>query len=142
MLRKTESLDPKRIQEERDTNRRGRHLLFPPAACAHQADCIDVPARYLCASRFENESLLRGVYFTSGTQEGTPIDRIMGVLAGVYGMERQELPAFRGRPRAFFISRLLKGVIFPEAELAGLESRIERRRKWFRLAAYTPLLLF
>ena len=29
----------------------------------------------------EQRSLLRGVYFTSGTQEGTPIDRVLGTLA-------------------------------------------------------------
>ena len=32
------------------------------------------------ATRFDRRSLLRGVYFTSGTQEGTPIDRLMAAI--------------------------------------------------------------
>jgi type VI secretion system protein ImpL len=140
VLRRLNHWTLKRIQEERDTNRRGSIFCFPqqlellkPVVSAFLRDIFG-------ASRFEKEPLLRGVYFTSGTQEGTPIDRIMAVLASVYGMERQELPAFRGRPKSFFISRLLKDVIFPEAELAGLDPRIERRRTWFRLASYAFLL--
>ena len=37
--------------------------------------------------------MLRGVYFTSGTQEGTPIDRVMGALA------RTLRPRAHGSPR-------------------------------------------
>jgi type VI secretion system protein ImpL len=141
VLRRLNHWTLKRIQEERDTNRRGTIFCFPQQLALLKPTVSAFLRDIFGASRFEKEPLLRGVYFTSGTQEGTPIDRIMGVLASVYGMERQELPAFRGRPKSFFISRLLKDVIFPEAELAGLDPRIERRRTWFRLAAYTSLLV-
>ena len=30
--------------------------------------------------------LLRGVYFTFGTQEGTPIDRLTGLMARAFGL--------------------------------------------------------
>ena len=33
-------------------------------------------------------ALLRGVYFTSGTQEGTPIDRLTGALARGLGVDQ------------------------------------------------------
>ena len=141
VLRRLNHWTLKRIQEERDTNRRGTIFCFPQQLALLKPTVSAFLRDIFGASRFEKEPLLRGVYFTSGTQEGTPIDRIMGVLASVYGMERQELPAFRGRPKSFFINRLLKDVIFPEAELAGLDPRIERRRTWFRLAAYTSLLI-
>lgn len=131
----------KRIQEERDVNRRGTIFCFPQQLATTKPIISGLLRDIFGTSRFEKESLLRGVYFTSGTQEGTPIDRIMGVLAGVYGMDRQELPAFRGRPKSFFINRLLKDVVLPEAELAGLDPRIEFRRRWFRWAAYACLLI-
>ncbi|MGA2400951.1 MAG: type VI secretion system membrane subunit TssM, partial [Syntrophobacteraceae bacterium] len=141
VLRRLNNWTLKRIQEERDTNRRGTIFCFPQQLALVKPIISAFMRDIFGASRFEKEPLLRGVYLTSGTQEGTPIDRIMGVLATVYGMERQELPAFRGRPKSFFISRLLKDVIFPEAELAGLDPRIERRRTWFRWAAYASLLI-
>ena len=55
------------------------------------------------------------MYFTSGTQEGSPIDRVLGTLARTFGLERQILPR-RGRSgKSFFINRLLQDVIFTEA---------------------------
>ena len=141
VLRKLDHWTLRRIQDERDTNRRGAIFCFPQQLASLKPIVSASLRDIFSASRFETEPLLRGVYFTSGTQEGTPIDRIMAVLASVYGFERQELPAFRGRPRSFFIGRLLKEVIFPEAELAGLDPRIERRRKWFRWGACGLLLI-
>ena len=47
-------------------------------------------------SRLDPAPLLRGVYFTSGTQEGTPIDR----LTGVAGARLRPRPAPRAEPAA------------------------------------------
>jgi type VI secretion system protein ImpL len=131
----------KRIQEERDVNRRGAIFCYPQQLATIKPVISAFLRDIFGSSRFEIKAFLRGVYFTSGTQEGTPIDRIMGVLAGVYGMERHELPVFQGRPKSFFITRLLKEVILPEAELAGLDPRIESRRIWLQRAAYGSLFL-
>lgn len=141
VLRRLNHWTLKRIQEERDTSSRGTIFCFPQQVALLKPIVSGFLRDIFGATRFEQGSLLRGVYFTSGTQEGTPIDRVMGVLAGVYGIERQELPAFRGRPKSFFINRLLKDVIFPEAELAGLDPRIERRGRLFRWAAYASLVI-
>ena len=65
---------------------------------------------------------------TSGTQKDTPFDRVMGLLAAVYGMERHSLSVFQGLSKSFFITRLLKEVVVPEAELARVDPRVERRR--------------
>ena len=43
----------------------------------------------------EERPLLRGVYFTSGTQEGTPIDRVLGTLGAHL---RHRAPRCRRRP--------------------------------------------
>jgi type VI secretion system protein ImpL len=141
VLRRLNHWTLRRIQEERDTNRRGSIFCFPQQLALLKPTILAFIHDIFGTSRFEMEPLLRGAYFTSGTQEGTPIDRVMGVLAGVYGMDRQELPAFRGRPTSFFITRLLKEVIFPEAELAGVDSRLEHRRSQLRWAAYAALAL-
>jgi len=141
VLRRLNHWTLRRIQEERDTNSRGTIFCFPQQVALLKPIVSAFLRDIFGTTRFEKESLLRGVYFTSGTQEGTPIDRIMGVLGGVYGVERQELPPFRGRPKTFFISRLLKDALFPEAELAGLDPGIERRQRLLRWASYASLII-
>jgi type VI secretion system protein ImpL len=141
LLRRLNQGTFRRIQEERDIQRRSLILDFPqqmallkPAMMAFLKDTFGI-------SRFEETApLLRGVYFTSGTQEGTPIDRIMGIMASTYGLDRQKMPVFSGQGKSFFITRLLKEVVFPEAELAGADPRVERRRRWVQLAAYASLV--
>ena len=82
--------------------------------------------------------MVRGVYFTSGTQEGSPIDRIMGQLARALRLEQRLLPPNPTSGKAYFITRLIKDVIFAETGLAGTNIRWERRRaalQWSVLAA-------
>ena len=55
-------------------------------------------------SRFEERSLLRGIYFTSGTQEGTPLDRVMTSLARAYGLQQSPLSANVATGRSYFIT--------------------------------------
>ena len=88
-------------------------------------------------SRFEDPPLLRGVYYTSGTQEGTPIDRVMGSLARTFGVGQQALQAHGGQGRSYFLTRLLKDVVFQEADLVGANRRLEVQRRWLQRAAYT-----
>ena len=81
----------------------------------------------------EERSLLRGVYFTSGTQEGTPIDRVMGTLSRTFGVERHA-GSNSARGRSFFLSRLLKEVVFAEHGLVGINHKIDaRQRRWRRI---------
>ena len=79
--------------------------------------------------RDEPAPLLRGVYFTSGTQEGTPIDRLTGALARALGVDQrraQSLQPVQGR--SYFLERLLKEVIFGEALLVAHSPAAARRQ--------------
>jgi type VI secretion system protein ImpL len=88
------------------------------------------------------EPVLRGVYFTSGTQEGSPIDRVLGTLARSFGLERAAGPALAGSGKSFFLMRLLRGVIFPESGLAGSDPAVERQSRQRRMLAYGSLAAF
>jgi type VI secretion system protein ImpL len=76
----------------------------------------------------EQRSLLRGIYFTSGTQEGTPIDRVMGTLARTFGVEASPASIASSRGKSFFLSRLLKNVVFAEQGLVGENRQVETSR--------------
>jgi type VI secretion system protein ImpL len=130
----------RRIQEERDLPRRAQILDFPQQMALLKSSLMRFLSEAFSASRYDTDPLLRGVYFTSGTQEGTPIDRVLGRLADTYGFDRQRQPVFSGRGKAFFITRLLKEVVIPEAELTGVDPRIERRRSGLQRLVYGALL--
>ena len=85
--------------------------------------------RAFSASKLTAAPLVRGVYFTSGTQEGNPIDRIIGSLARGFGLQRQILAPLRPSGRSYFLKELLHAVVFPEAVLAGTNLRWERRAR-------------
>jgi type VI secretion system protein ImpL len=86
------------------------------------------------------EPLLRGVYFTSGTQEGNPIDRVLGTLARSFKLERATggpaVAGGSGSGKCFFLMRLLREVIFPESGLAGSDEALEKRLRRRRALAY------
>ena len=78
-------------------------------------------------SKFESIPLLRGVYFTSGTQEGTPIDRLIGVLSRFFGLQGSARPPFSGAGKAYFIETLLSDLVFAEQGIVGTDRKLERR---------------
>jgi type VI secretion system protein ImpL len=90
----------------------------------------------------EQRSLLRGVYFTSGTQEGTPIDRVLGTLARTFGVEARPASIASSRGKSFFLTRLLKGVVFAEQGLVGENRQVEAGRRRLRLAGFAAIGIF
>ena len=130
-----------RLQEERDPQRRDLIYTLPQQFGALKLLADQFLKEIFRPSRYEERVLLRGMYFTSGTQEGTPIDRLMSALTSTFGLHRQSLGAFSGKGRSYFITRLLRDVVFPEAEIAGTNLRVERWRAWIQRGAYLAALL-
>jgi type VI secretion system protein ImpL len=84
---------------------------------------------------------LRGAYFTSGTQEGTPIDRMMGAVARTFGLDASRLHVPGAQSRTFFVERLLKDVLFKESGFAGTDPKLERQKILLQAASYIGVLL-
>ncbi|WP_295398791.1 type VI secretion system membrane subunit TssM [uncultured Thiocystis sp.] len=137
--RLSERLDQRllaRMEQEREPRKRTLLFSFPRQFGALGEVLEGFLNDAFAPSRFEIRPLVRGVYFTSGTQTGTPIDRILSAFAANFGLGRQGPLPFKGTGKSFFITRLLREVIFREAGLAGLNPRLERRRLWLRRGAY------
>ncbi len=130
-----------RMDDERDARRRAGILAFPQQMAVLRPVLDDLLKRVFTSSGFDRPVLLRGVYFTSGTQEGTPIDRMLGAIARTFGVTSAVAPPAAGRGKAFFIERLLKGVIFPESGLAGVNRGLQVRMIAARSAAYVACLI-
>ena len=130
----------KRVQEERDIQRRNLIFGFPQQMMLLKDSIRHFLHEAFGASRYQKAVLLRGAYFTSGTQEGTPIDRLMGILASSFKLDRQSVPVYSGQGRSYFITRLLKEVVFQEAELTGVDQKLEQRRLWVQRGAYASAI--
>ena len=133
-----------RLQQERDPARRDLIYGFPQQFGALKGTLQDFLQAVFRPNPYEARVLLRGVYFTSGTQEGSPIDRLIGAMAQSMNLDRQHLARQTGTGRSYFIQRLFTDVAFAERGLVGINPAVERRRKWLArgaLAASVALVL-
>lgn len=133
-----------RLQQERDPARRDLIYGFPQQFAALRERLAGFLDGIFRPSRYETRPLLRGLYFTSGTQEGSAIDRLLGAMAQGMHLDRRPLAPPAGGGRSYFIERLLREVAFAERGLVGANPQVERRRRWLALgvlAASAALLL-
>ena len=128
-----------RLQAEADPQRRHRIYGFPSQFVQLREVLQEFVQQVFSPSPFEARPMLRGVYFVSGTQEGSPIDRVLGAVARRYRLEQAMLPPQQSSGRSFFLQRLLGEVVFAEHGIAGTNRRWERRRGAMALAGYLGL---
>ena len=131
-----------RLQAERDPDRRSRIAMFPGQVLSLEPVLTEFLRETFDAAPDEPAPLLRGVYFTSGTQEGTPIDRLTGTLARALGVDQAGAQTLRPvQGRSYFLERLLKDVIFGEALLVARSPSAMRRRLLLRTAGFAAAAL-
>ncbi len=128
-----------RLQAESDPQRRARIYGFPNQFAALRELLQEFVKDVFSPSPFEAKPMLRGLYFVSGTQEGSPIDRVLGAVARRYMLEQAVLPPQQSSGKSFFLSRLLTEVVFAEQGVAGTNRGWERRRGVMALAGYAAL---
>lgn len=124
-----------RLHQERDLQRRSLIYSFPQQFSSTGGLIAEFLDRAFGAVPGESRPRLRGVYFASGTQEGTPIDRVLGTLARAFHLERNILPPAMSSGKSFFLTRLLRDVVFREAGLALADESRARRAKRTAYAA-------
>ncbi len=131
-----------RLLDESDLRRRGPILSFPQQM-ALQKDKIVSFIRDVFESPAggDEKPMLRGVYFTSGTQEGSPLDRLVGSLANRLQLQQRDNQQGSGSGKSFFLHDLLTKVVFPEAGLVSSNVVAERKLRLLNNAAYIGVLL-
>ena len=126
-----------RLEDERGPRRRASIFAFPQQMAALREPLAQFVVDVFSSSEADRQLLLRGVYLTSGTQDGTQIDRLLGSIGRRFGVSPEAVaPAAPGRGKAFFVERLLKDVIIGESGLAGVNRRLEMRNALWQYGAY------
>ncbi len=130
-----------RLQEEPTPSSRVLLYGFPPQVAGLKRQVYDFLNEIFEPTRYHANATLRGFYFTSGTQHGTPIDRLIGALEKSFGAEHLAAQAYSGRGKSFFIADLILKVIIGEASWVSTDWRTVRRARIVKAALYSILAL-
>ena len=138
LLRRVYDGLPKALLDEQDLVRRALMYSMPQQFAGLQDVLERLIEPVFSASQFEDAPLLRGIYFTSGTQEGTPFDRVLGAMQRTFHTDsRPSAKPSSGTGKSYFLQSLLQKVIFQESHLAGRNLRWERNARIARYVGYS-----
>jgi len=132
-----------RLTEEPDGISRIAIFGLPGQMALLRDNINDFLRRVFEPTRYASSAILRGFYFTSGTQEGTPIDQVLGAMsrneaAGAAAFS----PSFMsGKGKSFFLHDLLKEVIFAESDWVSHDLKAVRRAAALRATALALIAL-
>jgi len=70
---------------------------------------------------YKESPLFRGFYFTSGTQEGVPIDRVIQSIAQQFQLPQEDVQSFdpEMEKKSYFIKDLFTDVVVPDQEMVA-----------------------
>lgn len=129
------------ISDERQAITRQRIFQFPLEFKGMRTNLEDLVRILFAPNAFQENPLFRGFYFTSGTQEGRPIDRVIGSMARAFGLRVGDQAAEPREPRSYFVTDLFRKVVFPDQHLAGSTEAAIRRRLLTGIAIASGLVL-
>ena len=111
-------------------------FLFPLEFDAARRKLISFVQTLFQTNPFQQNPALRGMYFTSGTQEGTPIGQVMASMAREFSIQ-EDLAALLEppkEPKAYFIKDLFMQIIMSDQAATRPTASSAKRNKWTRLA--------
>ena len=118
---------PDRLQEEPAPGPRVALYGFPAQIASLKRAVHDFLNAIFEPTRYHANATLRGFYFTSGTQEGTPIDQLIVSLVRNFGAREVRAPMLSGMGKSFFLKNLMQKVIIGEASWVSTDLWAVRR---------------
>ena len=131
---------------ERSRESRERLFQFPLEFSALKKNLADLVEVTFKPNSFQNTPILRGFYFTSGTQEGRPMERVLGRMSAAMGIRpdqqaaQQAHVAATSESKSYFLHDLFMNVIFPDGNIATRSATEEKRRLFMNLLISTATL--
>jgi type VI secretion system protein ImpL len=128
-----------RMSLERDAQRKALIYSFSDQIASVKPALTTIMTILSGQDRSLSTGIVRGLYFTSGTQSGAPIDRIIARVSQIFGFKRNTTPLWNNDQRSYFIKDLLQQVVFAEADRFGSLAGYDLNKKRLKLAS---LVLF
>ena len=123
-----------RIHDERRVDARFSIFKFPQQLAALKQSLTELATDLFAENVYQDAPIMRGVYFTSGTQEGRPVDRIMKSMAEAFGVSGRAASVAVTKPKSYFLRDLFTKVVFPDKDIAIRSTRVLMRQRITRLA--------
>jgi type VI secretion system protein ImpL len=117
----------RKVSMQRKLNRKSELFDFPSQFIAAAEKLTEFINLLFKDNPYQETPQFAGVYFTSATQEGTPIERVIGNLRQSFGFSKSEEESECGTQRPFFIKNLFTEVIF---QLQGGARANRKRLTW------------
>jgi len=118
-----------RMCEERRADARFKIFEFSQQLESFGANLSMLVGELFAENVYQDAPILRGVYFTSGTQEGRPIDRIMQNMAAAFGVSAQTSAVAVTKPKSYFLRDVFTSVVFPDRAAAVRSTRVMRKEQ-------------
>ncbi|MEM9192929.1 MAG: type VI secretion system membrane subunit TssM, partial [Myxococcota bacterium] len=132
----------RRMGEERRIESREKIHEFPQQFGVLKKNLGDFVSALFAENVFQETPQFRGAYFTSGTQEGRPIDRLMSRMAEAFGLQgRVAAPEHTVDPKSYFLRDVFAKVVFQDKDIA-VRSAAEVRRQRIRQAITAAAIFF
>lgn len=131
----------RRLGEERRLESREQVHHFPFEFEELCPNLVALTKELFAANVYQETPMLRGVYFTSGTQEGRPVDRIMKRMADAFGIAPRLTIEPPVKAKAYFLTDVFRRVMFPDQNMAGLSAKAVKQRRLASLGIATACLL-
>jgi type VI secretion system protein ImpL len=130
-----------RVGAERQPELRQRVYQFPLEFAALKQNLQDFIGALFQPNAAQDTPILRGIYFSSGTQEGRPIDRVIGGMMRAFNLPA---PAVAEQPqtegKSYFVTDVFRRVVFPDQNVAA-RTRSEQRRQFINRVAFAVAAL-
>ncbi|WP_199085517.1 type VI secretion system membrane subunit TssM [Bosea sp. ASV33] len=132
---------PDRLQDEHNPTARAQIFGFPSQMATLKRSIVDFLTRVFEPTRYHANATLRGFYFTSGTQEGTPIDQLIGALSRNFGSDHAGAASFSGKGKSYFLTELIQKVVIGESGWVSTDLGAARRTTALRIAGFATVTL-
>lgn len=131
LIRRINDMVLSRIHTERDVKRRGDIIRFPLQFAAIVEPLTLFVELAFGRNRYHLPTRLRGIYLTSAphVEASQQLDDTTISIGRNLGLQRELLP-MASQNRGFFIRRVLEEIVFNEGDLATVDTRYDRGRRW------------
>jgi type VI secretion system protein ImpL len=125
----------KRLVLERNREARERIYQFPLEFSGIGRNLSELVATVFAVNAFQGTPIFRGFYFTSGTQEGRPLDRVLQRMGQAMGIRPREAVAQQNvESKSYFLHDVFMNVVFPDGDIAARSAIEVRRQQIMRVA--------
>ncbi|MBL9024564.1 MAG: type VI secretion system membrane subunit TssM [Myxococcales bacterium] len=119
----------RRMVMERSREAREKIYQYPIEFMGLKKQLSDLIAVTFAPNAFQGTPTFRGFYFTSGTQEGKPMDRVLGRMSAAMGIRPAEVQQQAGvESKSYFLHDVFMNIIFPDGDIAARSASEIRRQ--------------